>query len=89
MEALWIGYEEAEQLRDLLEGIAADAGAAADERVAARSVADGINPEMRGDVLATVARLLASAAGGGGLDALDRRRARHWADQIDSWLAGA
>lgn len=89
MDALWIGYEEAEQLRDLLEGIAADAGSGAEERVTARSVADGIKPEMRGDALATVARVLESAAGAGGLDALDRRRARHWADQIESWLAGA
>lgn len=87
MEALWIGYDEAEQLRDLVEGIAADRQAAAGARVAARSLADGIRPEMPGDELATLAGLLTTAATADGLDTLDSSRARHWADEIRSWLA--
>jgi hypothetical protein len=86
LAGLWIGFEEAEQLQELLEGIAADEHAASSARVLARSAAERIEPRMPDGDLADIARLLADAADSTGLDTTWREGAHYWAGQLDEWL---
>jgi hypothetical protein len=86
MAVLWIGFEEADQLRELLEGIAADERADDAARSRADAAAGLVGPRMDDDDLADLADLLAAAAAGEGLDQTWRDAARFWADQLAEWL---
>ena len=88
MGALWIGYEEAEQLRELLEGIAADERAGSGARVLAREAVGRVEPRMEDADLAELVRLLADAADSRSLDPTWRDGARYWAGQVKGWLRG-
>jgi hypothetical protein len=85
MDAMWIGYDEAEQLRELLHGIAADERAS--ERVRARSLAAAprVRPRIGRDDLEVVAVLLEVAAGSE-LDPTWREGAGYWYLQVQHWL---
>ncbi|HKF00549.1 MAG TPA: hypothetical protein VKG45_16660 [Actinomycetes bacterium] len=86
MAAQWIGFEEADQLRELLEGIAGDEHAGSGARTRARSAAGRVAPQMRDEDLADLARLLSAAAGSERLDRTWRSGARYWANQVEGWL---
>jgi hypothetical protein len=85
MDAMWIGYDEAEQLRELLQGIAADEHAS--ERVRARSLATAtrVGPRIGRDDLEAVADLLEVAADSA-LDPTWRESAAYWHRQVQHWL---
>jgi hypothetical protein len=86
-EALWIGYDEAEQLRDLLQGIAADEHAAALTSRQARLAIGGIGPSMAPRELAGLSGLLTTAAGSEDLDSTWRDAAGYWSRQVEAWLS--
>jgi hypothetical protein len=85
MDAMWIGYDEAEQLREVLQGIAADEHAP--ERVRARSLAAApiVGPQIGRDDLEAVAVLLEAAADSE-LDPTWRDSAGYWHRQVQHWL---
>ena len=86
MEAQWIGYDEADQLRELLEGIAADEHTGARARALAEAAAARVRPRMTSEELASLAELLTSAAESGELDPTWRDGAGYWSSQLQNWL---
>jgi|tagenome__1003787_1003787.scaffolds.fasta_scaffold19182457_2 hypothetical protein len=85
MEALWIGYDEAEQLRELLHGIAADEHAPEGLRSRSLAAAGRMRPSCDRRELETLAALLDVAAGSE-LDPTWREGAGYWHQQVQRWL---